>query len=111
MFAVIYIAIGAVLGTLVRNPVNGTITVLFVWILDIVFGSAMGAMDKPATRDLPTHFVTLWMVDLPSGHGGRPGDLGWALLWTVVAVAVAWMVAVACTRRARAHRPVRTDTR
>lgn len=110
MFAVIYIAIGAVLGTLVRNPVNGTIIVLFVWILDIFFGPAMGAMDKPATRGLPTHFVTLWMVDLPSGHGGRPGDLGWALLWTVAAVVVAWLVAVGRTRRARAHRLVRTDT-
>lgn len=111
MFAVTYIAIGAVLGTLVRNPVNGIITVLFVWILDIFFGPAMGAMDKPATRILPTHFVTLWMVDLPSGHGGRPGDLGWALLWTVASVAVAWVVAVTRTRRSRAHHPIRTDTR
>jgi len=110
MFAVIYVAIGAVLGTLVRNPVNGVIIVLFVWILDIFFGPAMGAMDKPVTRGLPTHFVTLWMVDLPSGHGGRPGDLGWALLWTVAAVIVAWVVAVARTRRARAHRLVSTDT-
>jgi ABC-2 family transporter len=110
MFAVIYIAIGAVLGTLVRNPVNGVIAVLFVWILDIFFGPAMGAMDKPATRGLPTHFVTLWMVDLPSGHGGRPGDLGWALLWTVAAVALGWLVAVVRIRRSRAHRPVRTDT-
>jgi len=111
MFAVIYIAIGAVLGTLVRNPVNGTIIVLFIWILDIFFGPAMGAMDKPVTRGLPTHFVTLWMVDLPSGHGGRAGDLGWALLWTVAAVAVAWVVAVARTRGSRSHRPVRTDSR
>lgn len=110
MFAVIYIAIGALLGTLIRNPVNGTITMLFVWILDIFFGPAMGAMDKPATRGLPTHFVTLWMVDLPSGHGGQPGDLGWALLWTAAAIALAWVVAVARTRRSRTHRPARTDT-
>jgi hypothetical protein len=111
MFAVIYVAIGAVLGTLVRNPVNGTIMVLFAWILDIFFGPAMGAMDKPATRGLPTHFVTLWMVDLPSGHGGRLGDLGWALLWTSAALVLASIVAIARTRRSRAHPPQRTGTR
>jgi hypothetical protein len=107
MFAVIYIAIGAVVGTLVRNPVNGTVIVLFTWILDVFFGPAMGAADRWATRPLPTHFVTLWMVDLPSGHGGRLGDLGWGLLWTVAAIAVAWGVAVARTRRSRTRRPVR----
>lgn len=107
MFAVIYIAIGAVVGAVVRNPVNGTVIVLFVWILDVFFGPAMGAADRWATRPLPTHFVTLWMVDLPSGHGGRLGDLGWGLLWTVAAIAVAWAVAVARTRRARTRRPAR----
>lgn len=107
MFALVYIAVGAVVGTLVPNPVNGTIIVLFVWILDIFFGPAMGAADRWATRPLPTHFVTLWTVDLPSGHGGRPGDLGWALIWAVGAVAVAWLVAVARTRRSRTRHPAR----
>jgi hypothetical protein len=37
MFAVIYLAVGAVVGALVRDPVNGTVTVLFVWILDLFF--------------------------------------------------------------------------
>jgi len=104
MFAVVYVAIGALVGTLVRNPVNGTVIVLFIWILDVFFGPAMGAADRPATRPLPTHFVTLWMVDLPSGHGGRIGDFGWGLLWTLVAVASAWAVTVGRTRRARPHR-------
>jgi hypothetical protein len=98
MFAVIYIAVGAVVGALVRNPVNGTVIVLFVWILDVFFGPAMGAADRLATRGLPTHFVTLWMVDLPSGHGGRIGDLGLGLMWTVVAIGIAWAVVVLRTR-------------
>jgi ABC-2 family transporter protein len=102
MFAVIYLAIGAAAGALVRNSVNGTVLILFVWILDVFFGPTMSP-DKPATRLLPTHFVSLWMVDLPSGHGGRPGDLGWALAWTLVAVALAWTVIVATSRVA--HRP------
>jgi hypothetical protein len=98
MFAVIYVGIGAVVGTVARDPVNGTVIVLFVWILDVFFGPAMGSADRLATRFLPTHFATLWMIDLPSGHGGRPGDLGWALTWTVLAAAGAWGIAVARTR-------------
>jgi hypothetical protein len=104
MFAVIYVSIGAVVGSLVASPVNGTVVVLFVWILDVFFGPAMGAADRVATRGLPTHFVTLWMVDLPSGHSGRPGDLGWALIWTVAAVVAAGLVAVRRTRTRTASR-------
>src|SRR5262249_19649198 len=40
MFAVIYLAVGALTGALVRNPVNGTVLVLFVWIIDVFFGPA-----------------------------------------------------------------------
>ncbi|MFI7544829.1 hypothetical protein [Actinoplanes sp. NPDC049599] len=106
MFAIIYLAIGAIVGTTVANPVNGTVIVLFVWILDVFFGPAMGARDWLATRGLPTHFVTLWMVELPSGHPGRLGDLGWALTWTAAAVAAAWVLAATRSRTAgtRLHR-------
>ncbi|MGC1210300.1 MAG: ABC transporter permease [Micromonospora sp.] len=106
MAAVIYVAIGAVVGSLVHDPVNGTVVVLLVWILDVFLGPAMGGVERVGTRWLPTHFVQLWMVDLPSGHGGRLGDLGSALLWTVFAVLVAWAVAVTRTRRGRVA-PVR----
>ncbi|MDQ2826393.1 MAG: ABC transporter permease [Actinomycetota bacterium] len=100
MFAVIYVAIGAGVGSVVSSPVNGTVIVLFVWMLDVFFGPAMGAADRLATRGLPTHFVTLWMVDLPSGHGGRIGDLGWALVTTAVAAVAAWALAAARSRTA-----------
>lgn len=104
MYAVIYLAIGALIGVLVEGPVNGTVLVLFVWILDVFFGPVLGAADRPVTRLLPTHFVTLWMVDLPSGHGGRIGDLGWALLWAAAAMTVAWAVVAATSRTARTRR-------
>jgi hypothetical protein len=99
-----------VVAVLTRNPVNGTVIVLFVWILDVFFGPAMGAADRPLTRGLPTHFVTLWMVDLPSRHGGRLGDLGWALVWTITAVSVAWVLTAARARTARARRVVRAGS-
>jgi hypothetical protein len=86
MFAVIYLGLGAAIGAMSGNPVNGTVIILFIWIIDIFFGPALSAPDRLATRWLPTHFVTLWMVDLPSRHGGAPGDLGWALTWTAAAV-------------------------
>ena len=98
MFAVIYVAIGAGVGSIVSNPVNGTVIVLFVWILDVFFGPAMGAADRLATRGLPTHFVTLWMVGIPSGHGGQLGDLGVALAWSLAALGAAWLIAARQTR-------------
>lgn len=107
MFAVIYLAIGALVGALVRSPVNGTVLILFVWIIDVFFGPALGSPDRVATRWLPTHFVTLWMVDLPSRHGGRLGDLGWALTWTLGALALAALVVTTTTRVAHAHHRTR----
>jgi hypothetical protein len=110
MFAVIYLAIGTLVGALVPNPVNGTVVVLFVWILDVFFGPAMGARDLVATRWLPTHFVTLWMVDLPSGHGGRVGDLGWAMVWTGAAVVGAWALTSVRLRQAHPRRHLRAGS-
>lgn len=104
MFAVIYLAIGAVTGALVRNPVNGTVLISFVWIMDVFFGPAVASADRIATRWLPTHFVTLWMVDLPSRHGGRIGDLGWALVWLIGAAIVAAVVVTTVTRASRHSR-------
>lgn len=100
MYAVVYLAIGALIGTLATSPVNGTVLVLFVWILDVFFGPVLGAADRPVTRVLPTHFVTLWMVDLPSRHSGRIGDLGWALTWAAAAMAISWTVITAASRTA-----------
>ena len=106
MFAVIYLGIGAVIGARVRNPVNGTVLILFIWILDVFFGPAMGsAADKSGTRVLPTHYVTLWMTDLPLRHGGRLGDFGVAASWTLGAVLLAFTIAMASVRLARRRRP------
>jgi len=112
MSAVIYVAIGAIVGSLARNAVNGTVIVLFVWILDVFFGPAMGTVDRIATRGLPTHFVTLWMVDQASGHSSHLVDLGWSLAWTLTAVLASWAIVVLRTRRPRGHvhRPPRART-
>jgi ABC-2 family transporter protein len=104
MFAVIYLAIGAVTGALVESPVNGAVVIFFVWILDVMLGPSFGTAARPFTRVFPAHFVTLWITGVPSHHSGRIGDLGWALAWTIGAAAVAWVVLAAATRVAGTHR-------
>jgi hypothetical protein len=92
MFALVYLAVGAVVGALVPNSVNGTVVILFVWIFDVFFGPVMTSADLMVTRVLPGHWITLWSVDLPSGHAGRSSDLGWSLLWVAAALALAALV-------------------
>lgn len=97
MFAVIYLAIGAVIGVLVPNPVNGAVVILFVWIIDVFIGQ-VGETAERITRWFPTHFVARWMVDLPTHHGGRIGDLGAALVWVSAAAIIAGAVLVSSSR-------------
>ena len=102
MFAVIYLAIGALVGALVASPVNGAVLIFFVWIADVMFGPVFGSPARPAGRVFPTHFLTMWMTDLPSHHAGRVGDLGWALIWTLGAALAAWAVLTSASRTASA---------
>ena len=98
MFAVIYLAIGTVVGVLVRDEVNGSVVVLFVWFLDVFFGPTMSGSDSLITRVFPTHFVSLFMVDAASGHAGALSDLAVALAWTVGSLVVAALVFAAAKR-------------
>ena len=93
MFAVIYLAFGAIVGATVPDAVNGTVVIMFVWIIDVFFGPTLSSSESVLTRLLPTHFVSLWTVNLPSGHGGL-SELAWSLLWTTTALVVAFLVVV-----------------
>lgn len=104
MFAVIYLAIGALVGAAVANPVNGAVVILLIWMIDVFVGPAGSGGDFVATRWFPTHFVTLWMVDTPSRHAGKLGDLGLASVWMVGALMIAGVVVAARSRTARGRR-------
>ena len=78
--------------------------IFFVWITDVMFGPVFGSPDRLAGRVFPTHFLTMWMTDLPSNHAGRVGDLGWALAWTLGAAILGWAVLTSASRTARAPR-------
>jgi ABC-2 family transporter len=104
MFALIYLGLGATVGALVRNPVNGSVLVLLVWIVDVMLGPTMGLGTRVVSRFLPTHFVTLWMTDRPSGHAGRLGDLGIGLAWTLGALALAFLAVWSRARLSRSRK-------
>lgn len=74
MFAAIYLAVGAIVGATVPDPVNGTLVLLFIWIIDVFFGPALSASQSVLTRVLPTHYVSLWTVALPRAR--RPARTG-----------------------------------
>lgn len=101
MFATVYLGLGAIVGAFVPNPVNGTVLILFVLILDVFFGPTMIPDGGGFTRVMPTHFISLWMVDVPSGHPGQLGDFGWGLAWMVGSLAVAFWVLTRTARVAR----------
>jgi hypothetical protein len=101
MFALIYLAIGALVGVAVANPVNGAVVILLIWMIDVFVGPTGSGGDYVFTRWFPTHFVTLWMVDTPSHHSGRLGDLGLALVWLAGALAAAGAVVAVGSRTAR----------
>ncbi len=83
LFAVIYLALGIVVGTFVRSEMNGALLVTLAWVFDVFFGPGMGAGSIGVTRLFPLHFPTLVMTSQASGHAGPIGDLGWSLSWAV----------------------------
>lgn len=107
MFAVVYLAFGALVGATVPNAVNGTVLLMLIWIVDVFFGPTLSGSDAQVTRLLPTHFISLWTVNLPAGHAGA-SELVWSLTWTVTATATPFAVVLrtaAVARRWRAARP------
>lgn len=112
MFALVYVGIGAAAGNVVRDPVNGTVTVMFIWILDIFFGPTLSSAESPVTRVFPTHFVSLWLAETPSGHAGWLGELGISVTWVVASLGLsAWLVArTSAVGRARRSHPAGTRT-
>lgn len=109
MFALVYLGIGAAVGSVARDPVNGAVVVLFVWILDVFFGPTLSSSDSPVTRLLPTHFIALWLADTPSGHAGWLGELGISATWVAASLGVsALLIARTSTVGRRVPRSRRT---
>lgn len=81
LIAVIYVALGALVGSVVRSDMNGALLVTLAWILDVFLGPALSGGSSALTRIFPLHFPTLVLTSQATGHAGPLGDLGWALIW------------------------------
>jgi len=98
--AIIYLALGVLVGTLVRSDMNGALIVSLAWVFDVFFGPGLGPSALVLTRLFPLHFPTLVLMGQASRHAGPLGDVGWALLWALVLSGVAIARLVATTRPA-----------
>lgn len=96
--AVIYLAIGALVGSLVRTEMNGALVVTLIWVFDVILGPAMGPGTSPLLRALPLHFPTLVLTGQASGHPGPAGDLGWSVAWAAGLSVLAVLRLVRTTR-------------
>jgi len=110
--AVIYVALGVVVGTVVRSDMNGALLITLVWILDVFLGPGLGAGSSALTRVFPLHFPTLVLTSQASGHAGPLGDVGWSVAWAVglSALAVARLAATTRTAPAPAGPPTPPTT-
>ncbi len=90
-----------------RNPVNLLLLVVVPVVFVIVVASSLADASKllggqrPAVETASAGWAAAFLAGVA---------MYWALAWTVSAVVLAWVVAVARTRHAHAHRPTRTDT-
>lgn len=102
VIAVIYLSLGALVGTIVRTEMNGALLVTLAWVFDVFFGPTLGPGSSPVTRLLPLHFPSLVLAGQASGHAGPLGDVGWSLAW---AAGLATIAAVRLLHTTRAATP------
>jgi hypothetical protein len=104
LVALLYVAIGVVVGTLVRSEMNGALIVSVIWMLDVFVGSGVGGSTGIFTRLFPLHFPTMILTSQAAHHAGPVGDLGWSLIWTVALCVIAAMRMSSTTRPIRLAR-------
>lgn len=100
LVAIIYLALGVLVGTVVRSDMNGALLITLAWILDVFLGPGLGAGSSALTRVFPLHFPTLVLTSQATEHAGPLGDVGWSLAWAVGLSALAVVRLAATTRPA-----------
>ena len=101
MAAATYLGFGAVVGALVRSELNGSLVIIFIWMIDVFFGPAMGRTDAAITRLFPSHFPTLVLLDPGSAHAAPFSTWTAALIWTGGGLAAALLSLLLTTPPAR----------
>ena len=99
LVAVMYVAIGVLVATLVRSEMNGALVVSVIWMLDVFVGSGVGGGTGVFTRFFPSHFPTMILTGQAAHHSGPLSNLVWSLIWA------GGLAAIAATRYASTTRP------
>ena len=99
--ATIYVAIGVLVGTVVRSDMNGALLVTLAWILDVFLGPGLSGGSSMVTRAFPLHFPQLLLTSQVSGHSGPVGDIVWSLMWAAALGGLAVHRLLAMTGRPR----------
>jgi hypothetical protein len=88
-FAVIYLAVGVLIGSLITAPLEGSLAVAFVFLLDVFSGPGMA--DHAAPYSISRKAADI-LIAAGLGEGSSAAD--WMKLGTVVALALAASFAV-----------------
>lgn len=72
LIGVIYMALGVLVGTVVRSDMNGSLLITLFWILDVFLGPALSSGSSSVTWAFPIHFPTLVLTGQASAHAGPP---------------------------------------
>ncbi len=88
-FALIYIAIGALVGSVLSDPLEGSLTVAFIFLLDVFTGPAMTG--SSTLGDLtPTRKAADLLIAAGAGQGSSLGDWLAVALMAAVALSLAF---------------------
>lgn len=110
LIAIIYVALGVLVGTIVKTEMNGALLVTLAWVFDVFLGPAMGSGPSLVTRVFPLHFPTRLLTRQVTGHAGPLGDIGWSLVWAAGLSTIAVVRLASTTRPAPAPHAPRADT-
>ncbi len=94
-FAVLYLAVGVVVGSLVTEPLEGSLLVTFIFLLDVFAGPGMSGSSPPWAISQTAANV---LIAAGSGAGSPAGDWVKLALVTLTALAAATGVFVASAR-------------
>lgn len=97
-FALIYLAVGVLIGTVVTAPLEGSLAVCFVFLLDVFSGPGMAADAAPYSISRKAADI---LIAAGLGEGSPTSD--WVKLWAIVLAAMtASFLAFAWSARSRA---------
>ena len=86
-YAVTYLAIGGMVGALVRDALEGSMAVVFIFLLDAFTGPGMGLSSLPTPTTYPAHLL------IAAGAGLNSPNSDW--IWSLVTIVVALSLATA----------------